>query len=122
MDYPDHMVSPATYDPTRAAELFRRLAHPTELVLRRAYPHIDRQQVADAVVDAVMRLSSTTLPDVELSLYRIARSRLRTRYRSEMRRQNRARMGCGNFRQAALSRMRRGVVEQVQVAHAVNDD
>lgn len=81
------MALSSAYDPTRAAELFRRLGYQAQLVLRREYPHADRQQVADAVVDAVMRLASSVLPDVELSLYRIARSRLRTRHRSEVRRQ-----------------------------------
>jgi len=83
------MAPLAAYDPTRAAELFRLLAYRVQMTLRREYPRADPQRVADAVVDAVMSLATTDQTVTDGALYQIARSGLRTHYRSEVRRQKR---------------------------------
>jgi DNA-directed RNA polymerase specialized sigma24 family protein len=83
------METASAFNPTRTAELFGKFAPTLQVVLCCSYPRIDPQHVADAVVDAIIRVACSEHDTSFEELLRIARSRLRTGYRSELRRQRR---------------------------------
>lgn len=79
----------SSFDPTRAAELYRRFARPVYRRLQSRCPWADPEWLADAVVDAILDLTATPGDVSEQILLNRAYGKAGTHLRSEQRRMNR---------------------------------